>query len=105
MTRTLRMPADLEEAKAVHGRWDRLNGRYYIKADVRLGDGRVYRDVMFDGDRYVGVEANGRPIYDQPALIGQQVLGFLVTRDRSPGRRFEVATPDERATFETMKEP
>ena len=104
MTATLRMPADRDEAKTVYDRWDRLNGRYYVKADVRLSDGRVYRNVVFDGDRYVAVEVNGRAIYDQPVLTGQQILAYVVTRDRSPGRRFPVATPDERRTFEHSDE-
>jgi hypothetical protein len=99
MNRALRMPRDSDEAQAVYTRWDRLNGRYYIKADVRLGDGRVYRDVVFDGDRYVAVEINGQAIYGQPEFFEQQVLEFVVTSDYSPGRRFTVATREERAAF------
>lgn len=93
------MPIDRDEAQAVYDRWDRLNGRYYIEADVRLNDGCVYRNVVFDGDRYVAVEVNGGPVYDQPEFFGQQVLAFVITSDYSPGRRFRVATPDERAAF------
>jgi hypothetical protein len=96
----MRMPKDLEEGRALYDQWYRLNGRYYIKADVRLGDGCVYRDVVFDGDSYIAVEVNRRPIYEQPAFIGQPVLAFLVTRDRSPGRHSHVATPEDRALFE-----
>ena len=99
MSKSLRMPTDREEGKTVYERWDRLNGRYYIRADVRLTDGCVYRDVVFDGDSYVAVEANGERIYEQPTFVGQHVLAFLVTRDRSPGRHFQVATSDERAAF------
>jgi hypothetical protein len=93
------MPVDGDEAKAVYARWDRLNGRYYITADVRLNDNCVYKNVVFDGDRCVAVEINGRPAYDQPEFFEQQVLGFVVTSDYSPGRRFKVATREERDAF------
>ena len=49
MDRSLRMPVDGDEAKAVYARWDRLNGRYYITAHVRLNDDCVYKNVIFDG--------------------------------------------------------
>ena len=100
MSSSFRMPATGEEAKAVYDRWDRLNGRYYIKADVRLTDGTYWRDMVFDGDSYVAVEAARRPLYEQPALFGREILAFLVTRDRSAGRHFKDASPEERAAFE-----
>lgn len=55
---------------------------------MRLSDGCIYRDVVFDGDRYVAVEINERPVYEQPELFEQEVLAFVVTSDYSPGRRF-----------------
>ena len=99
VTDALRMPTDETEARAVYARWDQLNGRYYVEADVRLSNSRLHRDVVFDGDTRVAVEVNGRPIYEQPMFIGQDVAAFLVTSDYSPGRQFKVATAEERAAF------
>jgi hypothetical protein len=94
------MPLNCDEAKAVFDGWDRLNGRYYVRADVRLSNDQVYRDVTFDADRYIAVRINGWPVYDRPELFGLQVVAFLITRDRSPSRDFRVATREERAAFD-----
>src|SRR2546421_12804015 len=94
-----RMPQSVEEARTVYERWDGLNGRYYVKADVRLDDGSLHRDVVVDADTLVVVEAGGCPMYEQPTLIGREVIAFVVTRDRSPDRRYPVVTEHDRETF------
>ena len=68
-----RMPPDQEHARAVYARWDRLNGRYYQRADVRLPDGTILKGIVFDSDTRIAVTARGRPIPDQPDLHGVEV--------------------------------
>jgi hypothetical protein len=93
------MPATLKEAKEVYCHYDRLNGRYYVKADVVLVGGGFLRDVGFDGDYAIAVEVDGRPVYDQPGLIGRRVEAALVTQDYSAGGRFGNASEAERQRF------
>jgi hypothetical protein len=98
--RSMRMPKDVEEGRTVtvYDQWDRLNGRYYIKAEVRLEDGCVTA-VAYSTETYIAVEVNRRPIYEQPSFFGQRVVAFVGTRNRSPGRNLHTA-PDDRALFE-----
>jgi hypothetical protein len=95
----LRLPADAAEAGRVYRRWDSLNGRYYVVADVRLADGTALRDVVFDGDSGVAVEYTRRPLSDQPELLGRSVAAWVVTRDYSCAGRFGVSSPQQRAAF------
>ena len=71
------MPPDEATARAVYADWDRLNGRYYKRADLRLLDGKVLENVIFDSDSRVVVEMQERPISEQPELFG---LEFEVLR-------------------------
>ena len=68
-----RMPVDRDTARRVYAAWDRLNGRYYQRADLRLPDGTVLEGVLFDGDSRVAVEARGRPLPEQPDLFGVEI--------------------------------
>lgn len=95
----LRMPTDAGEAEWVYRRWDSLNGRYHAIADVRLSDGVVLGGVAFDGNTGVAVECGGRPVGDQPELLGREVVAWVVIRDCSCGRRFGVSAPEQRAAF------
>lgn len=95
----LRLPADAAEAERVYRRWDGLNGRYHVVADVRLADGTTLGGVVFDGDTGVAVECGGRPVSDQPELLGREVAAWVVTRDCSCGGRFGVASAEQLAAF------
>jgi hypothetical protein len=99
-TRELYMPPSVERGKAVYQRWDRLNGRYYVTADVRLSDGSLHRGVHFDGDTRIAVLIGGQPAYEVAGSIGKQIVSYAVTSDYSSGRGFGVASPEERAAFE-----
>lgn len=52
-----RFPGSSAEAAETYARWDRLNGRYYFVADVRLPDGRR-QELTFDSDRNIAVDAD-----------------------------------------------
>jgi hypothetical protein len=88
-----RLPFDALEAERVFRRWDSLNGRYYFKADVRLDDGTLLQDMMFDGDTNIAVEFNRQWLYLQPQLLGRDIVAWLVTKDYTGGTRHGDATP------------
>jgi hypothetical protein len=95
-----RMPQSLAEAEQVFRRWDTLNGRSYLVADVLLKGGRFLSDVTFDGDSRIAVRHGRLPVYRQINLVGRDVAVWLVTKDRSPGKPFGNATDDERRRFQ-----
>jgi hypothetical protein len=84
-----RMPNTPEEAEQVYRRWDTLNGRYYFVADIVFVDGTTQKDVIFDGDSNIAVQIDGKKILDQPGFFGQPIIKFLVTDDKTGGRRYK----------------
>jgi hypothetical protein len=95
-----RMPESLAEAEQVFRRWDTLNGRSYLMADVLLEGGRFLSDVTFDGDSRIAVRYGRLPVYRQLNLVDRDIAVWLVTKDRSPGKPFGNATEDERRRFQ-----
>jgi hypothetical protein len=85
-----RMPNTLEEAERVYHKWDILNGRYYFVADIVFTDGTSQKDVVFDGDSNIVVKIDGKKIVEQPSFFGQPIIEFLVTDDKTGGRRYTV---------------
>jgi len=94
------MPQSLAEAEQAFRRWDTLNGRYYLRADVLLEGGRFLCDVIFDGDSGIAVRHGRLPVYRQIDLVGRSIAACLVTEDRSPGKPFGNAPDDERRRFQ-----
>src|SRR4051812_44236428 len=95
----LRMPRDAEELKTVERRWSKLNGRYWITADVILDDGQYCPGVGFDGDSHIAVDAQDAGTIP-PDLVGKRIIAYLVLAD-STSRHKREATKDDRLTFKT----
>ena len=79
---TLRFPNSVEEAYLVYDRWDRLNGRYYFRAQVILQTGETLL-VTFDSDTNIAVEVTGLRVPER--LFSATIIGCHV-RERSPYR-------------------
>lgn len=78
-----RMPVSRDEADLVYGAWDRRNGRAFAVCDVALDDGALLRDVTFDTETWVAVEAQGRPVPFRAALWGRAIARHLVLAEGS----------------------
>lgn len=69
-----RMPASQDEADRVFSAWDRLNGRYFFLATVRLDDGRVLPRVTFDADTNIAVQVGDLDVRYRYDFVGRRVL-------------------------------
>ena len=73
---SLRLPENVDEYLAVRDRWDFLNGRYYIVADVVLSDGRYVRELVFDGDSRIAVSSHDVKA-DMLSFCGKRIVDSL----------------------------
>ena len=94
------MPTDVKQAASVHRMWDARNGRYYLTADVVLGDGMFLRDVTFDGDSRVAVMVGDRPLSELPAYFGKRIADCFTVADCATGTLRFRADEERRAAFE-----
>ncbi|MBI2395223.1 MAG: hypothetical protein HYV09_36980 [Deltaproteobacteria bacterium] len=73
---TLRFPTSFKEAQRVFRRWDRLNGRYFVIADVRTA-ARVLPRVTFDAHTNIAVTFEDTPLAHHPQLWSVPIVEVL----------------------------
>jgi hypothetical protein len=83
------LPRTRMHARNVAAKHDRINGRYFLIADLRLDDGSYVPNVEFNGDSRIAVKYFGK----------RKIVKMLVVCDRS-GSRLPEATEAERRAFE-----
>lgn len=96
--RVLRLPESQVELNSVYGNHDRLNGRYYLYADIVVEPDIYLSHVYFDADTWIAINCRDSETGIQLSdLFGRKIIASLITFSTGD-------YPQTRATDEEQKQ-
>jgi hypothetical protein len=65
------------EGEQAYRHWDRINGRYFMIADLILDDASLVPEVTFDTDTNVALLVRNRKVWKLQQLKGRRIVAHL----------------------------